>query len=483
MNGRPPNVLVLLLDAVRAKSIGLSGGRRVARTPVLDALAREGTNFPRAVAPANWTVPSHMSMMTGTYPSTHGVRTFLRGEPPFPTVASWLKGEGYQTAVFTEQAHLVAGYGLESGYDTRFSRRMGMANEDRTFVYRLFGQKNLLYSSRLRSLVEKLPPTIVPINAINHPQEVAFKADRCGRYVLDEFRAWLGARDPQRPFHAFINIVDGHEPYPVTEEGRHLPFLAKWYSRTPRYYLLAVPGLQGHVPWAELEGGYLLSIAEADRKVGEFLRAVEQAGARERTLVIVTADHGQSFGEGGNVYHGCGATDSITRVPLVIAPPRGIPVPRTVERWVSLVEMPAWIKAAARGGVPYDEAGRGPAEFTTGAMDGRPVYCEGGPASDPNRSLRGIRRDQPWNHRQIAAYRDGEKLVLDLETGGILRWPADADPDRLAPERVGADDAVALRREVFGPYESADRARSAGTPAHAAVEVTLDERLRSWGYD
>jgi arylsulfatase A-like enzyme len=480
---RSPNVLLIVLDAARAKSLAVGGGRPVAHTPVLDRLATEGTRFTRAVAPANWTIPAHMSMLTGTYPSTHGARTFRRGPPPFESIATWLKGRGYQTAVMTEQLHLVGGYGLEEGYDGRFASRMLMPNEERHIAYQLFGGSPWLYSAEVRRLVERLPTTIVPLNAINHPGEVTFKRERCGEKIVQDFRSWIQTRDPQRPFHALVNMVDGHEPYPITENGAPRGFLDRWYSRTPRYYLLAVPGLQRKVPWDVLEAGYRQCLQDADRKVGELLGALGEAGELARTLVIATADHGQSFGEGGNVFHGCGATESITRVPLVIVPPSDVKVPELVTRWTSLCEIPAWIKAAATGRAPYGPDGMAPFPFSASVPDPGIVYAEGGPASDQNRSLRGIRTDAPWNQRLVAAYRGEEKYLLNLATNGLERWALNSDPDVTPGEPLVGDAGRTLRREVFGRYEEADVQRITTHTGVQGVEVELDKYLRSWGYD
>lgn len=475
---------MVVLDCARAKSFATSGGSRTARTPVIDGLARSGTAFPKAVAPANWTIPSHMSMFTGVYPNLHGRRTFQRGDPPRETVASWLGRRGYETAMFTEMVHLVAGYGLEAGYGHRVAARFGLADEERTMANRLASHSQVLYGPRVRTLIERLPPFIVPLNVVNHPQEVAFKQEVCGEYVLNEFDHWLGRRDPSRPFHAFFNLVDAHEPYPIVPNGHRVTPLAKWYARTPRYYLLAVRGLQALVPWPELYAGYLQCIEEADRKIGRLLQSLESRGERERTLVIVTADHGQSFGEGGNVFHGCGATDSITRVPLVVSPPTEFSVPARVDRWVSLCDLPSWIKASASGHAPYGEDGRAPLPFSASAPPAEVVYCEGAPASDPNRSLKGVRADASWNHRLLAAYRGAEKWVLDMESGEMFRWTVRGDdPDERPAERFEGRDATAVRSQIFGDYERAETQRRTERGPEPVAEPPLDERLRSWGYD
>lgn len=468
------------MDCARAKSFVPSAG---ARTPEVDRLARRGTRFPRAVAPANWTIPSHMSIFTGTYPNVHGLRTFHRGTVPRATLAAELGRRGYETALFTEMVHLVAGYGLEGGFDRTEARHHGLADEDRTSANRLAATTDVLYAPWVRHLIERLPPFVVPLNVFNHPQEVAFKRQVCGRYVVDAFDRWLTTRSPDRPFHAFFNIVDTHEPYAIVPNGHRVGPLARWYARTPRYYLLAVPGLQALVPWPELVAGYHRSIEAADAKVGEILRALERAGEADRTLVIITSDHGQSFGEGGNVFHGCGATDSITRVPLVVAGPAGSSLPPQVERWTSLCEIAGWVRAAAAGAVPFDDDGRAPLPFSLGVPSPDTVFCEGAPASDPNRSLTGIRPDAAWNHRLLAAYRADGKYVVDLASGDVLRWAAGPDDyDTAEPERLAGPSAADVRATVFGEYE-AEEHRRAARAAPPALSPELDRRLRSWGYD
>lgn len=482
--GRPPNVLVIVLDCARAKSFAMNGGDRVARTPEIDRLARRGTVFPSAVAPSNWTIPSHMSMFTGRYPAAHGRRTFRRGTAPRETMATWLGRRGYDTGLFTEMVHLVGGYGLEDGYDHRVARHIGLSDEQRTTSNWIASHSDALYSPWLRSLIERLPPFVVPLNALNHPQEVAFKRDVCGSYVPEAFDQWVTGRDAARPFHAFVNLVDAHEPYPIVPNGHPVGPLARWYARTPRYYLLAVRGLQALVPWDGLLNGYLWSIEQADRKIGRMLNALERAGERDRTLVVVTGDHGQSFGEGGNVFHGCGATDSITRVPLVVSAPPEFSLPSRVERWTSLCDIGSWCKSVASGLEPFGENCEAPLPFGGTPEVDRTVFCEGAPASDPNRSLRGVRVDASWNHRLLAAYRGSEKYVLDLESSEVFHWSmATGDPDLRSPERMEAAESLRLRGEVFEPYLRL-QLRDPDPPSHLTpLADEVDSRLRSWGYD
>jgi len=483
-SARPPNIVTVILDCARAKNFAHSGGERIARTPFIDDLARRGTAFPRAVAPANWTVPSHFSLFTGKYPNVHGVRTFQEWTTVPETTAKYLQRVGYETAMFTEMVHLVGGHGLEEGFEVRRSRLPGISDEERTAANRLLGHAGFLYSPQVRNAISKLPPLVVPLTLLNYPQEVGFKNGVCGQYTLNYFEDWMKSRTPSRPFYAMFNFVNTHEPYRLDPSDRTIGFLDRMYLQTPRYYLLAVPGLQAHVRWDVLVSGYLRSIEEADSKVGRLLSLLDAHDELERTMIIVTADHGQSFGEMGNVFHGCGASDSVTRVPLVVAPPSRWRLPGRVGRWVSLCEVDSWVRAAAANLPPFDTQGRAPDPYGQISPDSSIVYCEGGPASDPNRSLRGVRTDQLWNRPLLAAYRGDEKFVLDRSSGSILFWKGFDDADRSAPEVLDVPRAISIRQEVFGQYEDQEARRRELSPASASpAEVGLDARLRSWGYD
>lgn len=244
-----------------------------------------------------------------------------------------------------------------------------------------------------------------------------------------------------------------------------------------------VPGLQARMRWDVLLRGYLESIEQVDQKIARLVEILTRHGRFERTLVVVTADHGQSFGEMGNAYHGTGATDSVTRVPLVVSAPSGLDVPRRVERWVSLTEVHNWILSAARGQPPYErDAGSVAADES---IDGaRVVFSECAPIGDVNRSMRSVGLDQLWNHRLVAAYRGRDKYMLDLVTGEIWAWAGEGDPDREPGRHPDALEAERIRSEIFQPY-----AKRAGTvPPGAATssgqgEIEIDQRLKSWGYD
>lgn len=481
---RAPNQLLVIWDCARAQSLDPAAGGPVARTPRFDALRRHGTSFSRAVAPGNWTLPSHQSILTGTYPWVHRLRTF--GHPPVavPQISAWLAAHGYETALFTEEIHLVSGYGLEEGYGHRWSTIPASSDEERTRSNRLFGHARWAYAPAALRLLGRFPRLAGPMSAWNYREELRFKRRVCDDRLGERFGAWLDGRDPARPFHALVNFVDAHEPY------TDLPIRPFDMARrgglvqVPRFYLLSVPGLAERMPWDRVEAAYRRAIERADRKLGALLDHLERVGEGDRTMVIVTADHGQSFGEGGNIYHGCGATDSVLRVPLVVRPPAGIERIERVEEWTSLCEIPSWMRSAAVGQAPFLPDGLAPVPFPAEPPRTTAVLAEGGPASDPNRSLAAISPGSSWNHRLVAAYRGSEKWVWDTTTGALDRWETRVGFTVGAAEPVPPGARDRLLAEVFGmrSEEARDRFRSP-TKRTATGSALGAERMRSWGYD
>jgi arylsulfatase A-like enzyme/Tfp pilus assembly protein PilF len=114
-----PNLLLITIDTLRADHVGAYGDKE-AETPVLDALAARGTRFARALSAAPLTGPSHATILTGTYPPSHGVRdnaTFVLGSS-HPTLATILKGRGYQTAGVVAGLPLVSAFGFSQGFES-----------------------------------------------------------------------------------------------------------------------------------------------------------------------------------------------------------------------------------------------------------------------------------------------------------------------------------------------------------------------------
>ena len=349
--GRPrpsaqaPNVLLVVLDTVRADHLSLYGYER-ATTPALERLARRGIRFEEARATAPWTLPSHASLFTGRWPHELAVEWLTPLRRDFPTLAEYLGTHGYATAGFVANT-------LYCSYDTGLDR--GFTHYEDYVLERLSAFRTAylgslaldtvaelvraaIWSSGLRPSRAGPPPWLQPLLVAERKKDAAV--------INREFIAWLSRRhQPDRPFFAFLNYFDAHSPY-LLPRGAEYRFGLK-----PR----TAEDLQVFEQWAELDklrlpphyralarDSYDNCLAYLDQRLEELFDELERRGLLDRTLIIVTSDHGEGLGEHGLFFHGESLYRTEIRVPLLIVPPSR-DRSRVVPEVVSLRDLPATV--------------------------------------------------------------------------------------------------------------------------------------------
>jgi arylsulfatase A-like enzyme len=312
-----PNVLLLVLDTVRALSLSAYGYARPT-SPTLAALAARGVKFNRAVAPAPWTLPSHASIFTGRYPHelSAGWSTPLDGT--FPTLAERLTSIGYATAGFAANLHYCS-------YEFGVTRGFGYYRDYDVSVNEMW-RSSALSSAFGLWLVQRLGGYSAPGRLL---------ADRMNERLL----AWFDndrLRDPKRPFFAFVNYYDAHGPYDPPA-----PFDTMFSGREPP---TRDSGSRDFTK-EEVDGlldAYDGSIAYLDHQLAELFSALERRGLLRNTIVIVTSDHGEEFNEHAQMNHGNTLYFPSLHVPLIVAG-QGIPGSTAVAEPVTLRDLAATI--------------------------------------------------------------------------------------------------------------------------------------------
>src|SRR5262245_37073788 len=253
---RPRHVLLVSLDTTRADHLGCYG-YEAAQTPRLDALAGSGLRFAQATTVMPLTLPAHASLMTGTFPGTHGVRDNGGFYVPDDqrTLAEVLRERGYRTGGFISAFVLDSRWGIQQGFE------------------RYFDEFDL---SKYEG---------VGMDAVQRP----------GGEVVDKALEWLAA-DREKPFFAWVHLYDPHAPYEAPEPFR---------SRFPR----------------NMQGAYDAEVAYADSLVGRLLDSLASDGRLAETLVVVVGDHGESLGEHEEQSHGFFIYDADVHIPLILAGP------------------------------------------------------------------------------------------------------------------------------------------------------------------
>jgi arylsulfatase A-like enzyme len=346
--GRPlppansPNVLLIVLDTVRADRLSLYGYERPT-TPILEQVAARGIRFDEARATAPWTLPSHASMFTGRWPHEFGDQWVSPLRRSFPTLAEYLGNHGFATA----------GFVANTGY---CSQETGLARGFTHYEDYILEKLNPLRTSGLVEYVAGTIYQMIPMLDISslRPLQRAmhhwfgFGERKTGASIRRAFLAWLSdRRETGRPFFAFLNLCDAHQEYKLPP-GAQPRFVR--YSVSPDQ-IKVVYELWPFIDKIDLPPPYLDFARDSyddclgylDDQLGLLFYALQSRGLLDQTLVIVTSDHGEGLGEHRLFDHGDSLYRTEIRVPLVIVPPSGLNPSSVVGETVSLRDLPATI--------------------------------------------------------------------------------------------------------------------------------------------
>jgi arylsulfatase A-like enzyme/Tfp pilus assembly protein PilF len=249
------NVILITVDTLRADRLGCYGYKPI-ETPNMDRLAAEGARFTTAVAQVPMTLPSHCTILTGTYPTYHKVRDNVgyKLDDSMVTIAELLKPHGFQTAAFVGSYVLDSQFGLNQGFD---------------FYYDKFNPG-------------KNPDGFLKLDQL----------ERRGEEVMRHTLQWMETAAPRGNFFAWIHLYDPHDPYEPPE-----PFKTKYKSKP-----------------------YDGEIAYVDRQIGRLLAFLESKKLYDKTAIVLVGDHGESFGEHNEVKHGYFIYDTTILVPFIVKP-------------------------------------------------------------------------------------------------------------------------------------------------------------------
>lgn len=326
-----PNILLLILDTVRGDMTSLYPGEWDT-TPHLLSWSARATVFTEAYATSSWTTPSHASFFTGHYPSVHQASFTTALAAEHRTVAEVLGERGWATAGFT--ANLMA-TPIESGLAQGFVHYDDLQNS----LEEILKSTTLTQADNVLRFWEALATGQGFRSAFSRFWDSDFTPRLTERAhdaksaaeVREQFLAWLDEAPGDRPYFAFLNFFDAHAPY-QSPEPYHSMFTG------PR------PTLQHYA------GG----IRYIDAQVELLLQELERRGTLANTLVIVTSDHGEQFGEHGLEAHANSLYRQAIHVPLLVMYPPAVPAGRRIDRPVTGRDIPATILDLA--GVPQEAA-------------------------------------------------------------------------------------------------------------------------------
>jgi arylsulfatase A-like enzyme len=318
-----PCVLLIVMDTVRVDHVSCYGYQKQT-TPHIDRFAQDALLYKNAYATAPWTLPSIASILTGTYPGHHGAHRVTTSHSyypanklrdAYPTLPEILKESGYTTAGVVSCEWLTASFGLNRGFD-HFNDRI----PSYFFTLSTFGI--LQFSNHFFPLKDYL--------FFN-----GYYGQRIAHQINKAALSWLRSSGENQPFFLFLHYFDPHHPYlpeafgtageliPDTIRHRYLLNSANYVDVEGK---IINSVLQGEKPLLRDEHSFLLSnydrdITRLDQKLGNLFAALKEMNLYEKTLIIITSDHGEAFGEHNLMLHGRALFNNNLHVPLLIKYP------------------------------------------------------------------------------------------------------------------------------------------------------------------
>jgi arylsulfatase A-like enzyme len=443
-----PNVFLIVIDSLRADRVRPNAAGAAGSTPALAALAERGVTFERAYAQASWTKPSVASLLTSLFPSTHGANLRRdRLSPEAAPLAETFARSGYRTAVFSANPWISPAFGFDRGVEHFFE------TEQETF------SRMVLLLRVLRALDRPLPsrPVSQLIASVERAAGLGVgRRSNCERdgAILTALESWM-AQPASRPVFAYLHLMSPHIPYEP-------PSGTQGFEGAEQVDLLMRTEPLDEERRAELIGLYDATVAHADTVLARILDVIAARSSMDRTIVVVTADHGEEFFEHGRFGHGKTLYDEVVHVPLVMAGP-GLPVGTAREDPAMLVDVAptvAGLVGLARGA---KWAGRDLLEKRSGATAYAELMREGGlevyMVSDG-------RRKYVESTEKLGTETRAELFDLRVD-------PAESHPLPLSESEPLRDEMARLREAA----RAAPLAREA-----TSIDESAEERLRALGY-
>ncbi|MFN8549597.1 MAG: sulfatase [Candidatus Eisenbacteria bacterium] len=418
-----PNVLLISIDSLRRDHLHCYGYPR-ATSPNLDRLASQGMRFETVAAPTTWTLPSHLTLLTALPPERHGVvRDGLALAQGVRSLAQLFGEGGYATAGFVAGPYLDAGYGFARGFD--------------------------LYDdySVARATMREAHRVVTSPGSYRITSRWLDRWDREGR---------------RRPFFVFLHLWDVHADYNPPE-----PYASMFRPDRAPASEGAPSAVSESVELGAMIARYDGEIAFTDYYLGRVFEQLRAMGEWDRTVVVVTADHGEEFREHGQLGHHKNLYDETLLVPLLIRYPPRVPAAAVHPSLVRLMDIAPTLLTLAGLARPPDF--------------GLPEARDLSPYFDPKEQPRPRVAFADLDGELGAIRTDGEKLIA-CDGEGTSRECYDLSLDPGETRNLSGSDPVrsAALAESLDSWRRA--MRGGADPGRVSPGIEQRELLRSLGY-
>lgn len=405
------NLVVLVVDTLRADHLGSYGYERDT-APHLAKLGREGLQLD-GYASSSWTKPSVATLLTGLDPQAHQAIERIDALPgTIPYLPSLLDNQGFATAAFVANLNVGRKFGFARGYD-EFRQVRGSAKLDAVKVNR-----------RTLALAERLVP----------------------------------------PYFLYVHDVDPHDPYEPNNPWPGTAATGPGFQprQVVRRKLELTPELV-----TDLVDRYDAEILEVDAAIEQLVKQLDIQGMLDDTLILVTSDHGEEFGDHGRLMHGRSLYQEVIRVPFLLwARGHQLSLP-TETRFHHIDALPTLLEALGQE-IPSEL--RGTSRWRE--LNGLEAGASPGEVQYFHLDLDGV--------GALAAIRDDEKLIHENRGPEVQSFDLGVDHDELSPDQGLLTEAPPLLRDLFRHHNAASEV--AATNQQSELDQETRAALEAMGY-
>jgi len=392
-----PNVVMIVLDTARADDV-LSASPPV--MPTVSEIGAAGTTYRNAFSTAPWTLPSHGSVFTGTYPSKHGAH----GENLYlsetnRTLAEAFADAGYETLGVSNNTWVTEEFGFARGFDTFWKGwQYYQSDTDLGSVAHELGRP-----AKIRAAFDQLFEGNPLINAVNLWYSQFGRPDSGAARTTDRVESWLTGSRGADPFFLFINYLEPHINYrpPAEHAERFLPGDATYEEalavrQDPCAHNVGRYELSGR-DRTLLRALYRGELAYVDEKIARIRETLQAEGEWEDTILIVLGDHGENVGDHEFLGHQYNLSDSLLHVPLIVHGGAFSEEPAVEDRLVQLPDIVPTLLDATGIDAPELREQNQAHSFAPGSAEKREPRGAPNNGGTPSRSTSPhSRQSRPW---------------------------------------------------------------------------------------
>ncbi len=473
-SNKQANVILIITDTIRADFLS-SYGYAKETSSVLSGLAQESVVYKNAYSTASWTLPSVASILTGTYPGFHGGHRVESAGNIFSvnklaeenvTIAEVLQQNGYTTAGITSCEFVTGKFGFDQGFDY-----FDDAISNYCFAFLSFGLLRFL-------------DVFIPVR--DYLWASGFYGHRIGKQINESAFRWLEYAAPrEKPFFLLLHYFDAHHPYlpegiGISDETIPLDIRRRYALNSPNYTVLensiiysVIKGKKGLLAdeYALLTENYEREIQLTGKHIGEVFDTLKKLGFYDNSIIIMTSDHGESFGEHGQMLHGTSLYEETIKVPLMIKYPKKDGTTGSIDFPVSLTGIVPTILTYLGIQMPPDIQG-----VELNNSEGQKIISQN--YSDPSWKY------NQWTKRfaqDLISFRSGDYKYMKAFGGEDVLFHLTADPDE--KHNIAGKNHLELskiKKKLDGYIRDLQLADSSVCPI--GVDKKTIQSLKSLGY-